>query len=69
MPRLCGKGPTPPQRGPLPGGQVVSTVSSENRDLSVTTTNNDHRGLASVFPMLTSSITKVGYPEDKGHCK
>ena len=66
MPRLCSKGPTPPQRGPLLGGQVVSTVSSENRGLSATTTNSDHRELASVIPMLTSSLTKVGDPEDKG---
>ena len=50
-------------------GQVVSTVSSENRGLSVTTTNSDHWELASVIPMLTSSLTKVGYPEDKGIAK
>ena len=55
--------------GPLPGGQVVSTVSSENRGLSATTTSSDHRELASVIPMLTSSLTKVGYPEDKGIAK
>ena len=50
-------------------GQVVSTVSSENRGLSKTTTNNDHSELASVIPMLTSPLTKMGYPEDKGIAK
>ena len=50
-------------------GQVVSTVSSENRGLSATTTNSDHWELASVIPMLTNSLTKVGYPEDKGIAK
>ena len=50
-------------------GQVVSTVSSENRGLSWTTTNNDLWELASVIPMRTSSLTRVGYPEDKGFAK